>query len=95
MTTVPDNALAESMARALVEQKAAACVQILGPIRSHYLWQGKQENSEEYLLLCKTPVSRRAALQQAIRKLHPYEVPEILFYEGNGGWPPYLQWMHA
>jgi periplasmic divalent cation tolerance protein len=93
MTTVPSEEIAERMAGKLVEMRVAACVQVLGPIRSFYRWQGKLEDSAELLLLCKTSDAKRNALQEAIVAQHPYEVPEILFFSASSGWPPYLQWM--
>ena len=94
-TTVATKEEAEGLAGMLVEQRLAACVQVLGPITSHYRWQGKIEIAEEYLCLAK---SRRALLPQikeAIKEIHPYEVAEIVATPLIAGSREYLAWLAA
>ena len=95
LTTVPDAATAERIARALVEERLAACVTALAPARSTYRWQGAVETAEEIPLLVKTTVAAWPALRERLRALHPYEVPEMLAGTVRDGWPAYLQWVAA
>lgn len=94
LTTTPDIACAETLADSLVEQGLAACVNILAPCRSVYRWQGSIERAEEVPLLIKTTAQCYAALEQAIRALHPYELPEILAVPVSAGLPAYLDWVN-
>ena len=84
---------AERIARALVEQRLAACVQIVGPVQSIYRWQGAVERVEEWLCLIKTSRAQYAALESAIRDLHSYECPEIIATPIDAGSGPYLAWL--
>lgn len=84
---------AERLARALVDERLAACVNILGPIRSIYRWQGKVEDSEEQLLMAKTAAGLVPSLAERVRALHSYEVPAVLAVPVLYGWPPYLAWI--
>ena len=78
VTTTERREDAERIARELVESRLAACVQIVGPITSTYRWQGKIEMAEEWQCWTKSRRDLYDAIEQAIRRLHPYEVPEIL-----------------
>ena len=91
--TCPDAGTAERIATALVDERLAACVNILPGLRSIYRWQGKPETAEEVLLLAKTTAEAYAALQDRLRELHPYELPELLAVESAFGLPAYLQWV--
>jgi len=93
LTNLPDRTSAISLGSHLIEQKLAACVNILSPCTSIYHWQGKTESTEEVPLLIKTREESYAALEQAIRTLHPYELPEIIHVPVTGGLPEYLQWV--
>lgn len=93
MTTLPDQAVAGTIARALVERRLAACVSIQPPCVSVYRWQGTVEQAQEVALLIKTTRERYPALESALRGLHPYEVPEIIALDVTRGWPGYLQWV--
>lgn len=94
-TNLPDRPAAEALARALVEERLAACVNILASCRSVYRWQGAIENADEVPLLIKTSVERYAALAAAIRARHPYELPELIAVPITQGLPDYLAWVHA
>jgi len=91
-TTMPDMESAKKMARELVENRFAACVQLM-PINSVYKWKGKIEDENEVLLIIKAPSYHHESLQNAILERHPYELPEILFFNGVGAYPPYFEWM--
>jgi periplasmic divalent cation tolerance protein len=93
LTNLPDRAAAEKLAAALIEQKLAACVNILAPCRSVYRWKGAVQHDEEHPLLVKTTAARYAALEAAIRAAHPYELPEIIAVPIERGLPAYLQWV--
>lgn len=84
---------APALAEALVRQRLAACVNVLPGVRSTYRWQGQVEQAEETLLVAKTTQARYAALETAVRRLHPYELPEIVAVHVTGGLPAYLQWV--
>ncbi len=85
-------ARAEEIATALVEQRLAACVNIGGPVRSIYRWQGKVEKEEEELLIIKTTPRRWPGLRDTLARLHPYDVPEIIALPVTDGHPDYLRW---
>jgi periplasmic divalent cation tolerance protein len=85
---------ARRIARAIVKQRLAACVNILeAPVRSIYRWKGRVESAEEFLLIIKSSRKRFAALQNAIRKLHSYDVPEIIAVPIDSGPRNYLAWL--
>jgi periplasmic divalent cation tolerance protein len=93
LNTCPDQAQAERIATALVEGKLAACVNILPGVQSVYRWHGKVERDAEVLLLIKTELACVAAVEQCIRTLHSYEVPEIIALPISHGHLPYLNWI--
>ncbi len=86
---------ARALATTLVEQRVAACVNVLAPCQSIYRWEGKLEEAEEVTLLIKTSAARYAALEEAIRAYHPYELPEIVAVRVEKGLPDYLAWVAA
>ena len=92
-TNLPDQTSAENMARRLIATKLAACVSIMAPCTSIYHWQGKIESATEIPLLIKTTGQRYAAVEAAIRELHPYELSEIIYVTVSGGLPAYIQWV--
>ena len=93
ITNLADAASAQQLARALVEQRLAACVNMLPAVHSIYRWEGAVEEAGEVTLLIKTTTSRYPALEQAIVALHPYELPEVLAVEASGGLTAYLDWV--
>lgn len=92
-TTFPDQATAERVATLLVEERMAACAQVLGPVSSTYRWQGRLERATEWYCHLKTTAARLPALQARIRELHPYEVPEIIAVPILQGDSDYLKWI--
>ena len=92
-TTLPDPAAAERVASRLVEERLAACAQVVGPVRSTYRWAGKVEQAEEWYCHLKTTLARLPSLQDRIRELHPYEVPESIAVPILQGNPDYLKWI--
>lgn len=95
LTNCPDDAVADRIARTLVEQGLAACVNRLAPVASIYRWRGAVERATETPLLIKTTRERYPAVEQAVRALHPYEVPEIVALDIVAGFAPYLRWITA
>jgi periplasmic divalent cation tolerance protein len=84
---------AEKIARALVEEQLAACVNILSPIRSIYRWQGQVADDREWLLLIKTRAERFAAVESRVKALHSYQVPEVIALPIVAGMEGYLRWL--
>ncbi|MEK7450172.1 MAG: divalent-cation tolerance protein CutA [Planctomycetota bacterium] len=91
--TTPSEKVAVKIGRAVVKQKLAACVNIIPKIRSLYTWQGKFYDEREALMILKTRRSYFPKLARAIKKLHPYEVPEIIGLKIDRGYKPYLKWL--
>jgi periplasmic divalent cation tolerance protein len=91
--TCPDTDTAQRIADALVEERLAACVNVLPGVRSVYRWKGAIECSDEVLLLVKTVAAQLEALSARIATLHPYELPEVIAVEASGGLGAYLDWV--
>lgn len=94
-TTLPDRELATGLAQALIRDRLAACVSIGAPVESIYHWRGKVETAKEVPVLIKTTGAQFAAVEAAIRRNHPYELPEIVAVPILDGYPPYLDWIAA
>src|SRR4051812_45232746 len=92
-TTLPDKAAAERLAAQLVQERLVACAQVLGPVSSTFIWQGKVERSGEWYCHLKTTLTTLPALQARMRELHPYDVPEIIAVPILQGDPDYLKWI--
>ena len=86
---------AKTIAGAIVEQRLAACVQVIGPMHSAYWWQGQMETAEEYLCLMKTNRRVFRSLETAIKEVHSYETPEILAMPVVEGSEDYLFWLQG
>ena len=92
--TMPDKDRAAALARTLVGEGLAACVNIVPGVRSIYRWEGKVQEDDEVLCLVKTRPELLDALTERVRALHPYDVPEILAFEVADGSADYLAWLH-
>jgi len=95
VTTVPDEATAGAIADALLDARLAACVQVDGPIRSRYRWNGAVEESTEHRCTIKTTAAAAERVVTTVRELHPYDVPEILVVPVLDGDAAYLAWLRA
>ncbi len=93
LTNCPDEATANAIALALVEEKLAACVNLLPRVQSIYRWQCKIDSASEIPLLIKSTASAYPALEKRLRDLHPYEMPEIIAWPISQGLPAYLNWL--
>lgn len=93
VTTTEHREDAEAIARTLVEERLAACVQIVGPVTSIYRWQGKVNTTEEWQCWAKSRRDLYDRIEETIRRLHPYQVPEILAVAVLAGSADYLAWL--
>ena len=94
LTTLPNRAAAQAIARTLVEERVAACVQLVDGLLSIYRWEGRIDETAECQLVAKTTPAAIGALVDRVRALHPYEVPEILTLDALAG-DAYAAWLHA
>jgi len=95
MSSLPDRAAAQQLARTLIDRRLAACVSVLAPCTSVYRWRGTVEEAVEVPVLIKTTAGRYAELESALRALHPHELPEIIAVPVMRGLPGYLDWVVA
>ena len=93
LCTVPDQESGAKIARALVEERLAACVNLLPGVGSVYRWEGKVEEASEALLVIKTTAARFEAVKKRIKELHSYELPEIIAVSITAGSSEYLKWL--
>jgi periplasmic divalent cation tolerance protein len=93
LTTVAASADADTIARALVEERLAACVNVLPPMTSTYRWKGVVEQEREQQVVIKTSRARIAALHARLAELHPYELPEFVVLDASGS-EAYSRWVH-
>jgi len=93
LITFPDEDTAARVARALVDERLAACVSLIGGVRSIYRWQGAVSDEREVLALAKTTAARLPELQRRVVELHPYDVPEVVALAAWQLHPPYLAWL--
>jgi periplasmic divalent cation tolerance protein len=93
LSTASSKDEAQHIARALVDRKLVACVNIIGPIDSIYRWKGEVENAQEFLLMMKTDGDLFERVRDAVKSLHSYEVPEVIQVSVENGLPAYLQWI--
>ncbi len=91
--TCPSEGDAERISKALLERRLAACVSAIPGVRSLYLWRGSVESASETLLLIKTRANLVGELMEEVRRIHPYEVPEIVAVQISGGFKGYLDWI--
>jgi periplasmic divalent cation tolerance protein len=92
LTTMPDDARADAVARTLVEEQLAACVNVLAPMTSIYKWKGQVEREAERQLVIKTTRERAPEVEARLRTLHPYELPELIVIAANGS-DAYARWV--
>ena len=92
LTTMPDSADVDELARTLVDERLAACVNVHGPMTSVYRWKGAVERENERQVVIKTTRDRVHALQTRLHELHPYELPEFLIIEADGS-DAYAAWV--
>ena len=95
LTTLPDQAQAEALARELLTARLAACIQIGATVQSLYHWRGQIETASEIPLAIKTRAGLYPRVEETIRRRHPYELPEIVAVPISGGLPAYLDWIAA
>ena len=95
LTTVPERAGAEALARELLAARLAACIQIGGAVQSLYHWRGEIETASEIPVAIKTRGALYARVEAAIRERHPYELPEIVVVPISDGLPAYIDWISA
>lgn len=95
LNTCPNRASAEQLARELINQNIAACVNMIPEVRSFYRWQGKVESSQEVLLLIKSDKTHYHSIQKLILEQHPYELPEIIAVPIDHGFGDYFNWINS
>jgi periplasmic divalent cation tolerance protein len=95
LTTAPNAEVGGLIARALVEERFAACVNVIPGVRSIYRWEGEVQDDPEVVLIIKTRADRCEALAARIKDLHPYDLPEVLVLPAVGGSTPYLAWIET
>ena len=93
ISTFPDAEAADRIAHTLIEEKFAACANIIPTVHSIYRWKDKVETAGEVIVFFKTTLDRQAAFQEKLRSLHPYELPEIICVNIGTGSPDYLRWV--
>ena len=93
ITSFPDRTAAMALAHKLIDERLAACVNVLAECTSVYRWQGKNETTGEVPVFIKTMAKHYALLEQVIKSMHPYELPEIIAVPISSCWPAYLQWI--
>jgi len=93
LTTCPDEASAQALGTALVQERLAACVNRVRGLRSTYIWDARLQDEAEILLIIKTTAARLDELQARLQALHPYELPELLTITVAGGNERYLDWV--
>lgn len=95
LTTMPDDDRAHTIAQTLVDEHLAACVNVHAPMTSIYRWKGQVERERERQLVIKTTISRVSQIEQRLRELHPYELPELLVVAVDGGSDGYVRWVEG
>lgn len=93
LSTFGDTGTARSTAATLVEERLAACANLLPGVQSIYRWRGEVENAAEVLVLFKTTETALPRFEARLKELHPYEEPELLVFRPESGLPGYLRWI--
>ncbi len=92
-TTTDTRASAGAIARSVVENRLAACAQVVGPITSFFWWENEVQEDEEWTVVLKTATDRLSDLTAHLLEIHPYDVPEVIAVPIEGGNPEYLSWL--
>jgi periplasmic divalent cation tolerance protein len=95
LVTVPNRETGEKLAREVVEDRLAACGNILPGVTSVYRWEGETHQDPECLIIFKTTKASLASLKEKVMELHPYDVPEFLALPVSDGHLPYLRWVQG
>jgi periplasmic divalent cation tolerance protein len=95
LVTAPDKKAARRLAQAALEERLAACANLVPGVESHYWWRGKMERSTEVLIIFKTTRRRLAALEKLILRKHSYDTPEFVVLAVQAGTERYLKWIAA
>ena len=95
LVTVPSRQVGDEIAAALVEERLAACVNLVGPITSVYRWEGAVTRDDEHLLIIKSTRPRYSALEERIRRSHPHDLPEVIALPVLAGLERYLEWIRS
>ncbi len=95
LNTCPGSISAKKIAQDLVNEKLAACVNIIPDVQSFFAWVGKVDTANEHMLIIKTTVDNYNAVEKRIKKLHPYELPEIIAVPIHTGFEGYLDWINT
>ena len=93
IVTAANKSEAGTIVQQLLEAKLIACANMIGPIKSHFIWSGKIDKAEEYLVIMKSHKDLFEKLEETVKKLHSYEVPEIIALPIVAGSKPYLKWL--
>jgi periplasmic divalent cation tolerance protein len=93
LTNLPDSDAAFNLAREVVQLRLAACANVLAPVTSFYRWEGRDERATEVPVLIKSTAERYSELEEAIKRLHPYSLPEIVAWPIERGSADYLAWV--
>ncbi|OFV87909.1 MAG: hypothetical protein A3J75_03140 [Acidobacteria bacterium RBG_16_68_9] len=95
LVTVPSREEGERIADILVTERLAACVNVIGPVRSVYRWEGRVQRDDEHLLVIKTHITCYAAVEARVLATHPYDVPEVIALPIQAGSEAYLRWVRS
>jgi len=95
LTTAPSAEVAEGIGRTLVEERLAACANVVPGVTSIFRWDGATRRESEVLVILKTTAGDVGALERRVVELHPYEVPEVLAFPAESGHGPYLEWVRT
>ncbi len=95
LCTCPDEATAERLARGMLDNRHAACVNILPSVRSLYVWNGEVKDEQEVLMIIKTTHSHFFVIEHWLQEHHPYDVPELLSLDAEHVSEPYLKWLRT
>jgi len=94
LTTVAKKSDARRLATASLQNRSAACIQIISGIESHFIWKGKKSTCREFIVLAKTTTRKLKSLEKLWKKIHPYACPELITLSGRAA-TSYARWVHA